>query len=42
MCRSTPTIITNGWKLVLPRTEAEFIQMVQRILAGKMPVDAKA
>lgn len=38
----TPTIIINGWRLGKPRTEAELDQMVQRILAGKQPVDPKS
>jgi protein-disulfide isomerase len=40
--KGTPTIIINGWKLGRPPTEAELDQMVQRILAGKPPVDAKS
>jgi protein-disulfide isomerase len=40
--QGTPTIIINGWKLGHPPSEAEFDQMVQRILAGKQPVDAKS
>ena len=40
--KGTPTIIINGWKLGRPPTETELDQMVQRILAGKPPVDAKS
>jgi protein-disulfide isomerase len=40
--QGTPTIIINGWKLGRPPTEAELDQMVQRILAGKRPVDGKS
>jgi hypothetical protein len=40
--QGTPTIIINGWKLVRPPNEAELDQMVQRILAGKQPVDPKS
>jgi len=40
--KGTPTIIINGWKLARPPTEGELDQMVQRILAGKPPVDAKS
>jgi protein-disulfide isomerase len=40
--QGTPTIIINGWKLGKPPTEAELDQMVQRILAGKPPVDARS
>jgi protein-disulfide isomerase len=40
--QGTPTVIINGWKLGHPPTEAELDQMVQRILAGKQPVDAKS
>jgi protein-disulfide isomerase len=39
--QGTPTII-NGWKLGHPPSEAEIDRMVQRILAGKQPVDAKS
>lgn len=37
--QGTPTIIINGWKLGKPPSERELDQMVQRILAGKPPVD---
>jgi protein-disulfide isomerase len=40
--QATPTIIINKWKLAHPPSEAEPDQMVQRILAGKQPVDAKS
>lgn len=40
--KGTPTIIINGWKLGHPPSEAELDQMVQRILAGKQPVDQKS
>jgi protein-disulfide isomerase len=40
--KGTPTVIINGWKLGRPPTEAELDQMVQRILAGKPPVDQKS
>jgi protein-disulfide isomerase len=40
--QGTPTIIINGWKLGHPPSEAELDNMVQRILAGKQPVDAKS
>jgi protein-disulfide isomerase len=40
--RGTPTIIINGWKLGRPPTEKELDQMVQRVLAGKQPVDGKS
>ena len=40
--QGTPTVIINGWKLGHPPTEAELDQMVQRILAGKSPVDGKS
>jgi protein-disulfide isomerase len=40
--KGTPTIIINGWKLGHPPSEAELDQMVQRVLAGKPPVDAKS
>jgi protein-disulfide isomerase len=40
--QGTPTIIINGWKLGHPPTEAELDQMIQRILAGKSPVDGKS
>lgn len=40
--KGTPTIIINGWKLATPPTEQELDQMVQRILAGKSPVDQKS
>jgi protein-disulfide isomerase len=39
--QGTPTIIINGWKLGKPPTESELDQMVQRVLAGKHPVDVK-
>ena len=39
--QGTPTIIINGWKLGRPPSEAELDQMVQRILAGKQPIDGK-
>jgi protein-disulfide isomerase len=39
--QGTPTVIINGWKLGKPPTEAELDQMVQRVLAGKQPVDGK-
>jgi protein-disulfide isomerase len=39
--QGTPTIIINGWKLGHPPSEAELDEMVQRILAGKQPVDVK-
>lgn len=39
--QGTPTIIINGWKLEHPPTEKELDQMVQRVLAGKQPVDGK-
>jgi protein-disulfide isomerase len=39
--QGTPTIIINGWKLGHPPSEAELDQMVQRVLAGKQPVDGK-
>jgi hypothetical protein len=38
----TPTIIINGWKLGKPPMEQELNQMVQRVIAGKQPVDAKS
>jgi protein-disulfide isomerase len=40
--KGTPTVIVNGWKLGRPPTEAELDQMVQRVLAGKQPVDGKS
>lgn len=40
--QGTPTIIINGWKLGHPPSEAELDQMVQRMLAGKQPVDGKS
>ena len=40
--QGTPTIIISGWKLGRPPTEQELDQMVQRILAGKSPVDQKS
>ena len=40
--KGTPTIIINGWKLGKPPTEAELDQMVQRVLAGKQPVDGES
>ena len=40
--QGTPTVIVNGWKLGHPPSEAELDQMVQRILAGKPPVDQKS
>jgi protein-disulfide isomerase len=40
--QATPTIIINGWKLGHPPSEQELDQMVQRILAGKSPVDGKS
>jgi protein-disulfide isomerase len=40
--QGTPTIIINGWKLGHPPNEQELEQIVQRILAGKQPVDAKS
>jgi hypothetical protein len=39
--RGTSAII-RGWKLGKPPTADELDQMVQRILAGKSPVDAKS
>jgi len=40
--RGTPTVIINGWRLGHPPSEAELDQMVQRVLAGKSPVDGKS
>lgn len=40
--QGTPTIVINGWKLAHPPSEQELDQMVQRILAGKQPVDTKS
>jgi protein-disulfide isomerase len=40
--KGTPTIIINGWKLGRPPSETELDQMVQRILAGRPPVDGKS
>jgi protein-disulfide isomerase len=40
--KGTPTVIINGWKLGRPPAEKELDQMVQRILAGKQPVDGKS
>jgi len=40
--KGTPTVIINGWKLGHPPTEAELDQMVQRVLAGKNPVDGNS
>jgi protein-disulfide isomerase len=40
--KGTPTIIINGWMLGRPPSEAELNQMVQRVLAGKSPVDGKS
>ena len=40
--KGTPTVIINGWKLGHPPAEKELDQMVQRILAGKQPVDGKS
>jgi protein-disulfide isomerase len=40
--QGTPTVIINGWKLGHPPTAEELDQMVQRILAGKSPVDGKS
>jgi protein-disulfide isomerase len=40
--QGTPTIIIYGWKLGRPPSEAELDAMVQRILAGKQPVDGKS
>jgi protein-disulfide isomerase len=39
--KGTPTVIINGWKLGHPPSEQELDEMVQRILAGKQPVDEK-
>jgi protein-disulfide isomerase len=39
--QGTPTIVINGWKLGHPPSEADLDQMVQRVLAGEPPVDAK-
>jgi len=38
----TPTVIINGWKLEHPPSEQELEKMVQRVLAGKQPVDGKS
>jgi len=40
--QGTPTIIVNGWKLAHPPSPEQLDQMVQRILAGKQPVDGKS
>jgi len=34
----TPTVLINGWRLARPPSEAEFITMIDRVLAGKAPV----
>jgi protein-disulfide isomerase len=39
--QGTPTVIINGWKLGHPPTTEELDRMVQRVLAGKSPVDPK-
>jgi protein-disulfide isomerase len=39
--QGTPTVIINGWKLGHPPAAEELDQMVQRVLAGKQPVDGK-
>jgi protein-disulfide isomerase len=39
--RGTPTVIISGWKLGHPPSAEELDQMVQRVLAGKSPVDGK-
>jgi protein-disulfide isomerase len=40
--QGTPTVIINGWKLGHPPNEQELDQIVQRVLAGKSPVDGKS
>lgn len=40
--QGTPSVIINGWKLGRPPSQQELGQMVQRILAGKSPVDSKS
>lgn len=40
--RGTPTLIINGWRLGRPPTAEELKEMVQRVLAGKQPVDGKS
>ena len=37
--KATPTIIINGWMLGRPPTAEELDEIVQRVLAGKSPVD---
>jgi len=40
--QGTPTLIINGWKLGRPPNEQELDTMVQRVLAGKQPVEGKS
>ena len=39
--KGTPTVVINGWKLGHPPSVEELDQMVQRVFAGKSPVDQK-
>jgi protein-disulfide isomerase len=40
--QGTPTVIINGWKLGHPPSADELDKMIQRVLAGKQPIDGKS